>query len=182
MANANILQPSFFDLIGESRIGKQAACHADKVEASFTQVFLSKLGVESTGCPHRYRHALALDCFYKRHCGAPPLSTPIQISGQLSGGVGIEDAIRLNESAPVSVALGAAVDAVGHAGYQLCHPGSFVESSCQRVVVFHYVEKRVHGKGRPAAALGFRDNAPQKAGAVLEVLGAVLVFAPVPDA
>ena len=124
------------------------------------QVLLAQVLVEAAGRPHRDGDAGALARLGQRHGRAlAARGSSRGPRGGRPGGSGIQEPVRLQEAAPVAVALGPAVDAVGHLADEHRHPRALVERRRQRVVVLGDVDERVHGEAGTAAPLGLGDDA-----------------------
>ncbi len=167
-------------LRGQIGIGEQAARHADEVEAAAPQALLAEVRVEPAGRPHRDGDAGALARLGQRDGRAHALAAPVEPGRKVDRRLRIEQAVRLQQAAAVAVALGAAVDPVGHLADEDGHPRALVDGGRKRVVELGDVDERVHGEPGPAAPLGLGDDVAQEARAVLEALRSVLVVPPVP--
>ena len=182
MTGADVLLAALHELPRQIGIGEQAARHADEVEAAAPQAVFPEVRVQPAGGPHRDGHACPLAGLRQRDGRAHALAAPVEAGRKVDRRLGIEQAVRLQQAAAVAVALGAAVDPVGHLADEDGHPRALVDRGRERVVVLGDVDERVHGEPGSTAPLGLRDDVAEEARTVLEALWSVLVLSPVPHA
>ena len=181
VAHSDIFDSTFLHLVGKLRIGQQTAGHPHEIEAALSQILLAQVLIEAACRPHRDRHAFRLDGFHKRHRRPAAVPTPVESLRQvLQVPIGVEDAVGLEQTAAVPVALAPAVDTVGHLGDELGHLGALVDGGRQGVVVLNDVEECVYGEVGTAAPFGLAMMSRRKRVRFSKALRAVLVLTLVP--
>ncbi len=129
MAPADIVQLSGGHLIGQIRIGQQSARHAHKIQTSLAQILLAHPWIYTARCPYGNILNLLFDGFTERHRGASPAPAPIHTLRQVVGRLRIQQLVGLNQTAAMTVAVSAAVEAVGaRVGHQFRHFHAFMYS------------------------------------------------------